>query len=135
MAFEPGVFLLTKAKAQEVRTTADDRKPLQRGRPPSSTATMEPSSAPGPSETQIGLPIETGQKATVRLKGTVPPEVWNRLGTRILPKLRSGDDLSVGVDLSVSVDASIAQGFELDLQQALADLGLQGQVSVHTSNC
>src|SRR5207245_1886238 len=29
---------------------------------------------------------------------SVPPEVWNRLGTKILPKLRSGSDLKIGLD-------------------------------------
>ena len=59
--------------------------------------------------------------------------MWNRLGTRILPKLRSGDDLSVGVEFSVCVDAGLAQSFQLELRQALTDLGLHEQVSVDTS--
>ena len=82
------------------------------------------------------VPIEspaTGQKATVRLKGTVPPEAWNRIGRMIIPKLRSGDDLSVGVEFSVSVEAGLSEGFQLDLEQALADLGLQEQVHVEQS--
>ena len=133
VAFESGVFLLTKAKAEQLRTTADDTKPVQPGLPPSSSNTTAEDPASGPSETQVGLPIETGQKATLRLKGTVPPEVWNRLGTKVLPKLRSGDNLSVGFEFSVSVDAGIAQSFQLELQQALTDLGLQEQVSVEAS--
>ena len=56
------------------------------------------------------LPAEpaasVGQRTTLRLAGAVPPEVWNRLGTRILPKLRSSDDLNVKNDFSVSVDAA-----------------------------
>ena len=133
VAFESGVFLLTKAKAEQLRTTADDTKPVQPGLQPTLGTATEPGSKLGPSETQVGFPIETGRKATLRLKGTVPPEVWNRLGTRILPKLRSGDDLSVGVEFSVSVDAGMAQGFQLELRQALSDLGLQEQVSVEAS--
>ena len=107
--------------------------PLQSGHQPSSAATDESTSASHSDETQVKLPIETGRKATLRLKGTVPPEVWNRLGTRILPKLRSGDDLRVGVEFSVSVDAGLAQGFQLELQQSLDDLGLAEQVRVDTS--
>ena len=133
VAFESGVFLLTKAKAEQLRTTADGTKPVQPGLQPTPSTGTEPSSTPGPSETQVGLPIEMGRKATLRLRGTVPPEVWNRLGTRILPKLRSGDDLSVGVEFSVSVDAGMARGFQLELRQALADLGLQEHVAVETS--
>ena len=60
----------------------------------------------------------------------MPSEAWNRLGTKILPKLRSGDDLSVGVEFSVSVDAAVAQSLQAELRQALAELGLGDQVRV-----
>ena len=133
VAFESGVFLLTKATAEQLRTTANDTEPAQPGLQPTPSTTTGPGSTPGPDVTQVEFPIETGRKATLRLKGTVPPEVWNRLGTRILPKLRSGDGLSVAVEFSVSVDAGMAQGFQLELRQALTDLGLQEQVSVETS--
>ncbi|MCY4352238.1 MAG: hypothetical protein OXC45_03915, partial [Gemmatimonadetes bacterium] len=70
------------------------------------------------------------QKTTLRLAGTVPPEVWNRLGTRLLPKLRSGDDLSVGIELSVSVDSQFAQNLGMELKQILDDLNLGDRVRV-----
>ena len=38
------------------------------------------------------------QTRTLHLIGTVPPEIWNRLGTKIIPKLKSGADLKIGVD-------------------------------------
>ena len=130
VAFESGVFLLTTGKAEQLRTTASNTKPAQPGLQPTPSTTTGPGSTPEPSVTQVEFPIETGRKATLRLRGTVPPEVWNRLGTRILPKLRTGDDLRVGVEFSVSVDAGLAQGFQLELRQALTELGLQEQVSV-----
>ena len=133
LAFESGVFLLTKTKAERLKKPVDDMKSSQLGDQPSSFATDESTAAAVSDETQVELPIETGRKATLRLKGTVPPEVWNRLGTRILPKLRSGDDLSVGIEFSVNVDAGLAQGFQLELQQSLDDLGLAEQVRVDTS--
>ena len=133
VAFESGVLLLTKVKAERFKMPVDDMKSSQLGDQPSSVATDESTAAAVSDETQVELPIETGRIATLRLKGTVPPEVWNRLGTRILPKLRSGDDLSVGVEFSVSVDAGLAQGFQLELQQSLDDLGLAEQVRVDTS--
>lgn len=67
---------------------------------------------------------------TFRISGNVPPEVWNRLGTRILPKLRSGSDLKIGIEFSVTVDRNVAQSFEEDLKQILDDLGLSGQVRI-----
>ena len=63
----------------------------------------------------------------------MPPEVWNRLGTRILPKLRSGEDLSVGVDFSVSVSSQFARSMETELRQILDDLGLGERVRVERS--
>ena len=133
VAFESGVFLLTKAKAERLRAPGDDTKPVQPGGQTSPDTETIPVSEPDSGETQVLLPIPTGQKATLTVRGTVPPEVWNRLGTRVLPKLRSGDDLSVGIEFSVSVDAGLAQNLQLELQQALADLGLQEQVSVDSS--
>ena len=70
------------------------------------------------------------EKTTLRLSGTVPSETWNRLGTRLLPKLRSGEDLSVGVDLSVSVSSQLAGNMETELQQILQDLGLEDRVRI-----
>ena len=133
VAFEPGVFLLTRAKAEELRTT-------QEGQSQDETESTETTSQEQGSETEkerpstgpIKQPVP-GEKATLRLKGTVSPEVWNRFGTRILPKLRSGDDLSVSVEFSVNVDAELSQGFQLELEQALMDLGLQERVSVEAS--
>ncbi len=133
VAFESGVFLLTKAKAEQLRVTPDDTKPLQPDIQPEPTDTNGTDTVPDPGGTQIGFPIPTGGKSTLRLRGTVPREVWNRLGRTILPKLSSGDDLSVGIEFSVSVDAGRAQSLQLELQQALADLDLQDQVSVEAS--
>ena len=100
VAFADDVFLLTKARAEQLRAPVKESEPPDPPVPP-----------PPPPEDPLE-PQPPGQKATLLLKGTVPPEAWNRLGTRILPKLRSGDDLSVGFEFSVSVDASLSQGFQ-----------------------
>ena len=132
VAFESGVFLLTRAKAEKLRAAQEGPTQTQTDtvNGPESPPTVHkdpPIAPPVPPVTGVG------QKATLKLRGTVPPEVWNRLGTRILPKLRSGDDLSVGVEFSVSVDADLSQAFQLELQQALDDLGLTDQVRVEQS--
>ena len=132
VAFESGVFLLSKAKAEELRAVKEEQ-------PKTPTDTTDDANDPptGIKDPPIDPPVPpvtgSGQKATLRLKGTVPPEVWNRLGTRILPKLRSGEDLSVGVEFSVRVDVGMSQGIQLDLEQALKDLGLTDQVHVERS--
>ena len=120
VAFEPRVFLLTKAKAEAFKETPEDPDlPQPKPLPP-----------PGPEPGPDPVPTPDTLKTTIRLTGTVPPEVWNRLGTKILPKLRTGDDLSVGIDLSVSVSSQLAQNLETDLQQILHDLGLGDRVRV-----
>ena len=133
VAFESGVFLLTRSKAQELRTAQE----VHMGTPEDSEVTTgqesDPETAEGGPSNDPSDPHVAGKIATLRLKGTVPPEVWNRLGTRILPKLRSGENLNVGIEFSVSVDAGLSEGFQLDLQQALTDLGLQDDVFVVTS--
>jgi hypothetical protein len=118
VAFESGVFLLTKAKAQALKTG-------------------EPEPAPGPEPVhpmpgpEPGLEPEPGpepapgiQTRTIRLVGAVPPEVWNRLGTKLLPKLRTGSDLKIGVDFSVTVHRDVAKSLTADLRRILADLEL-----------
>ena len=70
------------------------------------------------------------QSRTLRLVGTVPPEAWNRFGTRVLPKLRSGDDLRVEVDLSLTVRPHLASSLASELRQILDDLGLADRLHV-----
>ncbi|HLG42630.1 MAG TPA: AAA family ATPase, partial [Planctomycetota bacterium] len=126
IAFESGVFLLMKPRAQalEARTS---REPVP-----------VPGIQPVP---KLGFSTETGREAgpgpapgiqtkTIRLVGTVSPEVWNRLGTKILPKLRSGSNLKIGVDFSVTVNANSAGSLASDLRQILADLGLAEMVRI-----
>lgn len=122
VTFESDVFLLTKATAEHLQANAPTADPSTIGPP-----TIDPPAVAPPI---VEPPVSPGQKMTLQLKGTVPSEAWNRLGTKILPKLRSGDNLSVGVEFSVSVDESVAPGLLAELRQALADLGLSEQVQV-----
>ncbi|MYD51869.1 MAG: ATP-binding protein [Dehalococcoidia bacterium] len=136
VVFESGVFLLTKARAELIRSLSSSPTPAspEDSPGPDTPAVPAPSPIPSVTPTMPGLvPALSDRKATLRIKGTVPPEVWNRLGTRILPKLRSGDDLSVGVEFSVSVDEGLAHSFQLELRQALDDLGLLERVSVENT--
>jgi hypothetical protein len=67
----------------------------------------------------------------VRVAGTIPPEIWNRLGTKLLPKLRSGGaELEVGVDFSATVRSDLATGLTTELRQILDELGLADKVKV-----
>lgn len=123
VAFEADVFLLRKETAESVKSGVTESLPGLTNEPgPGPVTASQPGSGPG-LESVPGV----GTK-TLRLVGTVPPEVWNRLGTKILPKLRSGADLKVGVDFSVTVNAAVAAGLAADLRQIVQELGLAATV-------
>jgi hypothetical protein len=126
VAFDAGVFLLRKDSAKALKSGAAPH-PVpgpspQRGPEPIDVPRLPP--APGPE------PAPGAATKTLRLVGTVPPEVWNRLGTRILPKLRAGSDLRIGLEFTVTVKADAAGSLVAELQQILQELGLGEAVRV-----
>jgi hypothetical protein len=122
VAFESEVFLLTKAKAQALKAGIAGPVPGSEPVPPGLGPETEPGFGPSPE------PAPAVQTRTVRLVGAVPPELWNRLGTKVLPKLKSGSDLKLGVDFSVTVNRDVAKSLTADLRQILEDLGLTDKV-------
>jgi len=120
------VFLLTKAKAKALKTKSE--KPAEPELTTETTISTEVVSTQ-----EIGddnLPDISIKRKTLRLVGTVPSELWNRLGTKLLPKLRSGDDLKIGIEFTVTVKAEVMQSVEADLRQALEDLGIQDRIRI-----
>jgi hypothetical protein len=124
--FDSGVFLLLKSKAVGLKSKGEippgpELEPRPGPEPRPETG-HEPKPGPGP---------EPGAATRIlRISGNVPPEIWNRLGTKILPKLRSGTDLKIGVEFSVTVDAIAAPSLEADLKQLLQDLGLRDKIRI-----
>ena len=126
VAFDAGVFLLRK----------DSAKALKVG--PSPEPVPVPSPQPGTEPvTQPQPPVDPepgfasgASTTTLHLVGTVPPEIWNRLGTKILPKLRAGADLKIGLEFSVAVSSDTAQGLVSELRQVLQELGLAESVRI-----
>jgi hypothetical protein len=128
VTFDSGVFLMLKAKAAFLRAAP---WPLPPGDPGvrtllTSIPVPEPELSPEPEP----IPSPGPAARTFHVSGDVPPEIWNRLGTKVLPKLRSGSDLKVGIDFSVTVDGQLANSFEMDIRQILEDLGLTGRVRI-----
>ena len=56
------------------------------------------------------------------------------MGTKIIPKLKSGSDLKIGVDFSVTLDARSVRGLESDLRRIIEDLGLVGRIKIEQSH-
>jgi len=139
VAFESGVFLLLKSRAHSLKTVPEpgvEPEPAPVPEPTPVGGHGEPIPGPGP-EPESTLSAETPASAdasagrrTFRISGDVPPEIWNRLGTKVLPKLRGGSDLKIGIEFSVTIDGQLAQSFETDLKQILEDLGLTGRIHI-----
>ena len=127
VTFDSGTFLLTKAKAEQIR--APQVEPTPEPDPIwNDPSPPQPEPNPGPDGGQLDL--EAPQKATLRLRGNVPMELWNSVGIRVLPKLKSGEEMNLSVNLSVQVDSDRLQNLEQEVKQALADLNLDKQVSI-----
>jgi hypothetical protein len=131
VAFEPGVFLLLKSRAEALKSAPVHEETVEPepGREPESGPGWKPELIP---DQEPGPALVPGAATrTLRIAGDLPPEVWNRLGTRILPKLRSGANLKIGVEFSVTVESGTSRSFEADLKQILDDLGLTGRVRIN----
>jgi hypothetical protein len=124
ITFEAGVFLLTKAKAKALRGG------MRLGPEAVVSAGPKPIIEEREKEKEPTPGIQT---RILRLVGTVPPEIWNRLGTKIIPKLKSGSDLKIGVDFTVTINVDSVRSIESDLRQILEDLGLKGKIKIEQS--
>ena len=126
VSFDADVFLLTKAKAEALKTRPEDPIQPQPGPSPDPRPEPKPDPKPGPDP----KPTSNDSDTILRLAGSVPPEVWNRIGIKLLPKLRSANQLTLGIDLSVTVGSQFAPNMETELRQILNDLGLSERVRI-----
>ena len=129
VAFDPNVFLLTRARSQELRLPGV-REPAA---PFKAVDTQDPARDPDPPRDQESTPPSDIAPVPLRISGTIPPELWNRLGTKLIPKLRAGDKLTIGADISVEVAQPMADSLQADVRQVLGDLNLAGQVTIQRS--
>jgi hypothetical protein len=128
ITFEADVFLLTKERARAVKGGVPE--PALKGEPPSPSASGMDRSKPGP---EPGEEPKASEK-TLRLKGEVPKETWNRFGTKLLPKLQPAGGpssaLRVAIDLSVTVQGHLAAGLKDDVEQVLEEMGLRDRIRI-----
>lgn len=127
VTFDSGVFLLQKGRAKALKA---EQEPAPGGDPEPHPHTPKPGPKPQPSPEPEPQTSPGTTKRTFCVSGEVPPEIWNRLGTKVLPKLRSGSDLRIGIEFSVTVEGQSASTFEADIKQIIEDLGLTGSVRI-----
>ncbi|MBV8356666.1 MAG: ATP-binding protein [Deltaproteobacteria bacterium] len=130
VSFDAGVYLLRRERAEALRT--GPAKPFTPE--PEST---EASTTGGETQTEstaiMGhVAVGTGEEAHVlMLTGAIPPELWNKVGIRIIPKLRSAQvEPQLVVNFTLEIKGEQAVHLLRDLKQAVADLGLLSQVKL-----
>ncbi len=138
VAFDAQVFLLTKQRANRLMAKPKDatigaggdskvQAGTNAGAAPASTVGGEPS-------WELGKEGRGGTSdaafSTIRFSGEITPEVWNKLGVRILPRLKSGAKLRLSVDFTCEVASADASAIVAELKQAIADLKLDRSVKV-----
>lgn len=138
VAFDDHTFLLHRQRVEALR------RPVDFTPPPSTPWPFPPGGVPtGPPGGELTLkerpeqgdrePLPTPGIAIIRLEGSIPPEVWNRIGIRLLPKLRAGQNLTLEMHAAVEVSPTDALHLEQDIRAALSDLGIQDTVRVERS--
>lgn len=125
VTFESEVYLLKKQKAQELKSGA---KPEIKEAPPVVPPPPTPPLAPPLSSVSAQLPVAQIQQ--LHLFGNVPPETWNRLGTKLIPKLRASPDLKVEVGFTLTVSADASSNLVQEIKQILEDLGVADRVKI-----
>lgn len=128
IAFDSDVYLLLPKTAEAYKASKPSVLILEPQEPTKSgTGTL----AETPTEPGQTLEPGAGPKSrTLRIYGEVPTEVWQRLGRTLIPKLKSGNDLHVGLDVSLSLDVDGANSLRHEIQQILQDLKLESKVKI-----
>jgi hypothetical protein len=127
LSIDAATFLVTRQRAAALRSaSASGRERL--GGPPEerTTPVVEP-------QPITSLP-PAAQSARLLVRGQIPPELWNRVGTKVLTKLKQLEDLQVAIDLHATVDAARAAHLMRDLQESIADLGLENVIRIEMAS-
>jgi hypothetical protein len=126
VAFNDKTFLLIRTKEAALRTApAPTAAPTATGEPPE--LILEPPTQAPP------RPSQTAAEETVRLcvRSRIPPELWNKLGTKLIPKLRAASrELSLDLTASFTIPSADLRNVEAEVRQVSRDLGIEGSVQI-----
>ena len=131
VSFDAGVYLLRRERAEALRTGSAKAFSLEsdsaEGSSTSGSSTMTEATT-----VTNQVRVSAGEEARIlTLTGAIPPELWNRVGTRLIPKLRSAQaEPRLGVNFDLEIVGNQAVQLVRDLEQAIADLGLADLIKV-----
>jgi hypothetical protein len=66
----------------------------------------------------------------VTVAGTIPPEQWNRLGTRLIPKMRAVGTVTATIRLDIEIDQTKSATLASELRQIIEETSLSGTVRI-----
>jgi hypothetical protein len=74
--------------------------------------------------------LRVSSSAFISVAGKIPPEQWNRLGTRLIPKMRAAGSVSATIRLEGEVDPARAAALSSELQQVIDEIGLSASIRI-----
>ena len=123
VVFDAHTFLLTKQRAAALKKPGAVEAP--------SAPSVPTPVGPQPGEGEVPPVAPTAPTMTrLRLRGPIPPELWNRLGSRLIPKLRGGENLELTVEAVVDVPTAEVENKRREIEQALRDAGVGDAVVI-----
>ena len=123
IAFEGDIYLLTRAVAAKLKSPEITPTPGPEPTPPQGP--VPPEEPSGPVE-----PPTSNRPVLISVSGNIPPEQWNRLGTRLIPKMRAAGTLTAAIRLEAEVEPTRGAALATELQQIIDEIGLSGAVRV-----
>jgi hypothetical protein len=132
VSFDSGVYLLRRERAEALRTEiTKPSTPDSQGPEPSNDADHRGDDTTSTVTTDHVEVSTRDNSHLLTLTGTIPSELWTKVGIRIIPKLRSGQaEPQLGVTFSLEIQGEQAGHLLRELQQAVLDLGLSSQVKL-----
>lgn len=138
IAFDSDVYLIRKFKGAELKMKAQRGKSVAETPPvdqpplaPDVLGGKDPVISPPTDTTPVVIqPTSETSVKTLRLSGNIPSEMWNRLGTKIIPKLKSAGELQIGLEFTVEVSSDTVSNLQTELRQIVDDLGLNGKIKI-----
>ena len=73
---------------------------------------------------------ESQQQTTMTITGDIPPEMWNRIGTKVLPKIKQAHVLKISLEITIELKRGEAIALKKDLEQVIAEMELGSRVSI-----
>ncbi len=132
VSFDADVYLLRREQAEALRagsvksftldSESTDASATAGGRGDTDT--------PSTAGTDYAEPATSHGTRILTVTGTIPPELWNKVGLRLIPKMRSNAQLTLRINFVLELDSAQAENLVREIQQELANLGLTAQINV-----